>query len=111
MGLAILAILVIAIGATLRFMAPNLGSRSGVARLLSYVVMLFGVGLSALNAVVLINVGEVGVKHFMGTVDPAPLDQGVHFINPFASIEKMSVREQSFPADGGIETIEAQTSV
>jgi regulator of protease activity HflC (stomatin/prohibitin superfamily) len=110
MGLAILAILVIAIGAALRVMAPSLGAKGGTARLFSYVVMLFGVGLALLNAVVLINVGEVGVKHFMGRVDPTPLDQGVHFINPFASIEKMSVREQSFPIDGGIEQIEAQTS-
>ena len=110
MGLAILAILVIAVGAALRVMVSGAGARGGTFRLLSYVVMLFGVGLAFLNAVVLINVGEVGVKHFMGTVDPVPLGQGVHVINPFASIEKMSVREQSFPADGGIETIEAQTS-
>ncbi len=34
----------------------------------------------------------------------------MHVINPFASIEKMSIREQSFPVDGGIERIEAQTS-
>ncbi|MFH1766201.1 MAG: prohibitin family protein [Gemmatimonadota bacterium] len=110
MGLAVLAIMVIAIGAALRVLAPNLGAKGGSFRLLSHVVMLFGVGLAFLNAVVLINVGEVGVKHFMGRVDPTPLDQGVHIINPFASIEKMSVREQSFPVDGGMERIEAQTS-
>ncbi|MCJ7626962.1 MAG: prohibitin family protein [Longimicrobiales bacterium] len=110
MGLAVLAIMAIAIGAALRVLAPNLGAKGGSFRLLSYLVMLFGVGLALLNAVVLINVGEVGVKHFMGRVDPTPLDQGVHLINPFASIEKMSVREQSFPVDGGMEQIEAQTS-
>ena len=63
-----------------------------------------------LNAVVLIGVGEVGVKHFLGNVDPRPLEQGMHFINPLASVERMSVREQSFPPQGGIEQIEAQTS-
>jgi regulator of protease activity HflC (stomatin/prohibitin superfamily) len=72
--------------------------------------MASGAGLALLNAVVLINVGEVGVKHFMGTVNPVALEQGVHLINPFASIEKMSIREQAFPAGGGIESIEAQTS-
>ncbi len=76
MGLAILAIMVIVTGAALRIMAPNFGARSGSVRLFSYVVMLFGVGLAFLNAVVLINVGEVGVKHFMGTVDPRPLGPG-----------------------------------
>ncbi len=110
MGLAILAILVIAAGAALRVLAPSLGAKSGSLRLFSYVVMLSGVGLSLLNAVVLIDVGEVGVKHFLGNVAPTPLEQGVHLINPFASIEKMSIREQSFPTDEGVERIEAQTS-
>ena len=31
-------------------------------------------------------------------------------INPFATVTKMSIREQGFPSDGGIERIEAQTS-
>jgi regulator of protease activity HflC (stomatin/prohibitin superfamily) len=110
MGLAILAILVIAVGAALRLLAPSMGAKGGTARLFSYVIMLAGVGLALLNAVVLVQVGEVGVKHFLGAVDPTPLDQGVHVVNPFASIEKMSIREQSFPVDGGIEQIEAQTS-
>lgn len=110
MGLAALAIMVIATGAALRFVAPGMGDRAGAMRLLSYLVMVFGVGLALLNAVVLINVGEVGVKHFLGTVSQAPLEQGVHVINPFASIEKMSIREQAFPSDGSIERIEAQTS-
>ena len=110
MGLAILAILVIVIGAALRILAPNMGAKAGSFRLFSYVIMLFGVGLAFLNAVVLVQVGEVGVKHFLGSVDPQHMEQGVHVVNPFASIEKMSIREQSFPADGGIEQIEAQTS-
>jgi regulator of protease activity HflC (stomatin/prohibitin superfamily) len=110
MGLAILAIMVIAVGAALRVLAPSLGPRGGTVRLLSYVVMVFGVGLAFLNAVVLVDVGEVGVKHFLGGVDAVPLEQGVHVINPFASVEKMSIREQSFPAEGQVTPMEAQTS-
>jgi regulator of protease activity HflC (stomatin/prohibitin superfamily) len=110
MGLAALAIIVIAVGAALRFAGPSMGPRAGTARLLSYVVMIFGVGLALMNAIVLIDVGEVGVQHFVGSVKPVALEQGVHFINPLASIEKMSVREQAFPNDGGIESIDAQTS-
>ena len=110
MGLAILAIMVIALGAVLRFLAPSFGQRGGSVRLLSYAVMLGGVGLALMNAFVLSDVGEVGVKHFLGSVDPRPLEQGVHVINPFASVEKMSIREQAFPTDGGVERIEAQTS-
>jgi regulator of protease activity HflC (stomatin/prohibitin superfamily) len=72
--------------------------------------MFMGVAVVLLNAVVLIGVGEVGVKHFLGTVDPRPLEQGMHIINPLASVERMSVREQSFPPQGNVEQIEAQTS-
>jgi regulator of protease activity HflC (stomatin/prohibitin superfamily) len=110
MGFAVLAIVVIAAGAALRMLAPSLGPKSGSIRLLSYLTMLFGVGMAFLNAVVLIGVGEVGVIHFLGRVSPAPLIQGVHIVNPFATIEKMSIREQAFPVEGGIERIEAQTS-
>ncbi len=110
MGLAVLAIMVIVVGAALRAMAPSMGPKAGVMRLLSYLVMVFGGGLALLNAVVLIGVGEVGVKHFLGTVSPLPLEQGIHIVNPFASVERMSIREQAFPMDGGIERIEAQTS-
>jgi hypothetical protein len=82
MGLAIFAIMIIAIGGALRLAAPGMGARAGTARLLSYVVMVFGGGLAFMNAVVLINVGEVGVQHFLGTVKPVPLEQGVHVIKP-----------------------------
>jgi regulator of protease activity HflC (stomatin/prohibitin superfamily) len=43
-------------------------------------------------------------------VDAGALAQGVHVVNPLAAIEKMSIREQSFPTDGSVERIEAQTS-
>ncbi len=103
-----IAIILIALGAIVRSMPPG---RSGIpTKLVGYGVMGLGVVLVLLNSVVLIRVGEVGVKHFLGRVDPRPLGEGLHFINPLASVERMSVREQSFPAQGGIEQIEAQTS-
>jgi len=110
MGLAFLAILIIFVGAALRFVAPAAGVKSGSIRLVSYATMLMGIVVALLSTVILINVGEVGVKHFLGSVDPIALAQGVHVINPLASIEKMSVREQAFPDDGSVERIEAQTS-
>ena len=110
MGLAVLAIMVIAIGGVLRLLAPTMGDKGGSMRLLSYLVMVGGIGLAFFNTVVLIDVGEVGVKHFLGSVNPRPLFQGVHFVNPLASVEKMSIREQSFPAGGGVEEMDAQTS-
>lgn len=109
MGLAVLAVLVIVMGAIVRGMGPSLGLR-GKANVAGYLIMIVGLGLAAMSSVILVSVGEVGVKHFLGTVDPVPLTQGVHFVNPLANIEKVSVREQAFPPDGSVERIEAQTS-
>ncbi len=108
MGFAAIAIVLIAIGAIVRSL-PSDGGKVPT-KLAGYVIMFVGVGLTFLNAVVMIRVGEVGVKHFLGSVDPESLEQGLHVVNPFASVERMSIREQSFPAQGGVEQIEAQTS-
>lgn len=109
MASMMLAILIIVAGAAVFVVGPSVGNR-GKSRLLGVGLMLGGIAAAGLNAVVVIGVGEVGVKHFLGRVDPTPLDQGVHVINPLATVEKMSIREQSFPESGGVEQIEAQTS-
>lgn len=108
MSFAILAVLVIAAGAVVRSL-PAKGGR-GQNRLVGYVMMAAGLVLALMNAVVLVDVGEVGVQHFLGSVNPTPLDQGVHMINPLAAVERMSIREQAYPPQGGVEQIEAQTS-
>ncbi len=110
MGLAILAILAIIAGGMVRAASRVSRKNAGSMKLLAYSLMGLGVVLAAMNAIILIPVGDVGVKHFLGRVDEVALDQGVHVINPFASIERMSIREQGFPTDGGVERIEAQTS-
>jgi regulator of protease activity HflC (stomatin/prohibitin superfamily) len=112
MSTIVLAIFVILIGATIRAVGPATGKPGAAAsaKLAGYGFMFAGVVLAASNTVTVISVGEVGVKHFLGTVDMTPLEEGVHIVNPLASIEKMSVREQSFPEGGGVEVIEAQTS-
>jgi regulator of protease activity HflC (stomatin/prohibitin superfamily) len=82
----------------------------GASKLAAYGFMALGMFLILGNGFTVISVGEVGVKHFLGSIDAVPLGQGVHVVNPLATIEKMSVREQSYPPDGGVERIEAQTS-
>ena len=109
MASMMLAILIIVAGAAVLVAGPAVG-KPGQSKLLGYGLMMGGVAAAGLNAVVVISVGEVGVKHFLGTVDRTPLEQGVHVVNPLANVEKMSIREQSFPENGGVENIEAQTS-
>ena len=109
MGLAILAILMIMAGAVARLLGARAGFK-GPVKLVGYMLMLGGLVVAALSSVVVVSVGEVGVVHFLGRVTPARLAQGVHLVNPLASVEKMSIREQAFPPDGGVERIEAQTS-
>ena len=108
----LLAIVVIVAGAAAWVVGPSVAGAAnrGKARLLGVGLMLGGVGVAGLNTVVIVDVGEVGVRHFLGQVNLVPLGEGVHVINPLATIEIMSIREQSFPAGGGVEQIEAQTS-
>jgi regulator of protease activity HflC (stomatin/prohibitin superfamily) len=112
MGMIFLAILAILIGGFVRAVGPATSrpGAQGAAKLAGYGFMGLGVFLLIGNALTVVGVGEVGVKHFLGSVDPVPLEQGVHVINPLASVEKMSIREQAYPPDGGVERIEAQTS-
>ncbi|MDH5588792.1 MAG: prohibitin family protein, partial [Gemmatimonadota bacterium] len=112
MGSIVLAMFIILLGAALRVAGPSIGrpGTAGMSRLASYGFMGAGLFLAAGNAVTVVSVGEVGVIHFLGKIEPLPLAQGIHVVNPLADIEKMSIREQSFPADGGVERIEAQTS-
>ena len=113
MGLLVIGLVVIVAGAVIRVAGRGIlgpSATDGTRKLAGYVLMLLGLGLICFNSMTVIAVGEVGVKHFLGTIDNDPLPEGVHFVNPLASIEKMSVREQSFPPDGGVERFEAQTS-
>jgi len=112
MGLIILGIVAILLGAVVRSLGPTLGKPGarGSTKLLGYGFMVAGLVMVASNSFAVIGVGEVGVKHFLGKIDESVMEQGVHVVNPLASIEIMSVREQSFPADGGVEHIDAQTS-
>ncbi len=108
----VLAIFLILIGAVVRAAGPKTGrpNAAGASKLAGYGFMGFGLLIAVSNLFTVISVGEVGVLHFLGTVNETPLDEGIHMVNPLASIEKMSIREQSYPEGGGVEVIEAQTS-
>ena len=108
MSLVAIAAVLIVIGAIVRSIPA--GQSKIPNKLAGYAVMFVGVAVILLNTFVIIRVGEVGVEHFLGRVSQRQLEPGVRVINPLASIERMSIREQSFPAQGSVEQIEAQTS-
>jgi regulator of protease activity HflC (stomatin/prohibitin superfamily) len=112
MGTILIGIVAILIGGLVRVAGPAASKpgAEGPAKLAGYGFMGVGVFLMVGNAFTVIGVGEVGILHFLGTVNETPLNEGLHFVNPLADIEKMSVQEQSFPPGGGVEVIEAQTS-
>jgi regulator of protease activity HflC (stomatin/prohibitin superfamily) len=64
----------------------------------------FSLGFAALGAmfllgslVVIVEPGEVGVKHAFGSVSSEPLLPGVHMVTPWSSVERYSTREEQFP--------------
>jgi regulator of protease activity HflC (stomatin/prohibitin superfamily) len=61
--------------------------------------------------VVVIDAGQVGVRHAFGTVDTVALLPGVRFVSPWSSIERFSTREEQFPARSeDVERISALSS-
>jgi regulator of protease activity HflC (stomatin/prohibitin superfamily) len=82
--------------------------------LLRAFAMLFSViGLLAVLAalVVVVEPGQVGVKHAFGTVEMQALLPGIHLVAPWSSVERYSTREEQFPQAGEqVETIAALSS-
>ena len=76
------------------------GKSSGLLRVFALLFSTIGV-LFVLGAlVVVIEPGQVGVKHAFGTVDMKPLLPGIHLVAPWSSIERYSAREEQFPRVG-----------
>jgi len=82
-----------------------------VGALLRVMALLFGtVGMLVVigSTVVIIDPGQVGVRHAFGTVDPVALLPGVRFVSPWSEVERYSTREEQYPEAGrAAETIPA----
>ena len=107
--LTLFALLFLALG-----LVSLLGGGSTLPRLSLFAIRAAGVGLTALGVVLLsassttiVGVGEVGVVHAFGKVDPAPIASGMHVVRPWAQVEKFRVREIQFPGGGSIEGMDA----
>lgn len=79
----------------------------GLVRLLGIGLAVAGVVLMLGSAAVVIEPGQVGVRHAFGYVDPVPLMPGIRMVPPWSSVERFSTREEQFPSGDQPETISA----
>src|SRR5437867_11164656 len=78
--------------ATVRGETTGGRSISGVLRILSYVALAVGVITVLGSTTVVINAGEVGVRHAFGTVDPTPLLPVFRILTLCSSIARCTTR-------------------
>jgi regulator of protease activity HflC (stomatin/prohibitin superfamily) len=77
-------------------------------RLAGTLLLALGGFILVSSTVVVIDAGQVGVRHAFGEVDSRPLLPGVRFVTPWSDIERFSTREEQFPRVGAeVETISA----
>src|SRR5262245_43222005 len=85
------------------------GRASGaLVNMLSLGLFVLGIIVLLSSSFVVIDAGQVGVRHAFGTVDPVPLQSGVRFVAPWSSVERYSTREEQWPTEGSaVETMDA----
>jgi regulator of protease activity HflC (stomatin/prohibitin superfamily) len=89
--------------------APRPAAR--LMRLAAWLLLVVGGFLFVSSSVIVIDAGQVGVRHAFGEVDPRPLLPGVRFVTPWSDVERFSTREEQFPPTGAeAETISALSS-
>jgi regulator of protease activity HflC (stomatin/prohibitin superfamily) len=116
MSKLILGAILLAVGLLIvngiRTMAPS-GPRglAGILRTVSLALLGLGGVLVLGSAIVVIQPGQVGVRHAFGYVAPEPLLAGIRFVTPWSSVERFSTREEQFPEAGeDVEDIAALSS-
>jgi regulator of protease activity HflC (stomatin/prohibitin superfamily) len=96
-------------------MVVSAGSKDSKAgpmlKLFGILGMSLGMAIAVSACLVVIDPGEVGVRHAFGTVDQTPLLPGVRFVVPWSEIERYSTREEQYPESGDQrESMEALSS-
>src|SRR5712671_3058444 len=80
-------------------------------RLFSLVSLVIGVVAVLSSSLVVVNAGEVGVRHAFGFVDPTPLLPGIRMVTPWSAVERFTTREEQYPFTGEqVEEIAALSS-
>ncbi len=82
--------------------------KNGIAGVVT-VVVLFIIAILLCNPIVVVGVGERGVKVTLGKVSPESLGEGMHFIMPYVQkIAKMDVKTQKYTTQTHVYTKDIQ---
>jgi regulator of protease activity HflC (stomatin/prohibitin superfamily) len=73
------------------------GASGTILRTGGWLLAVVGALILVSSSVIVIDAGQVGVRHAFGEVDPRPLLSGVRFVTPWSSVERFSTREEQFP--------------
>jgi len=68
-----------------------------LAKLVSTTLLVIGAFVLLSSSTVVIDAGQVGVRHAFGSVSPTPLLPGIRFVPPWSEIERYSTREEQWP--------------
>src|SRR6266487_3997890 len=96
--LLVIAFSVLLAAATVRSQRP--GPTANLLRLAGLGAAAVALLLAIGSGMVVIDPGEVGVRHAFGYVDPAPLLAGIRLVVPWSVIERYSTREEQWPTHG-----------
>jgi len=97
MFLIIIGVVVIVFGFTLAKADSPVREYTGIIRIIGFLILLAGVGLSAVKQ---IEPGDVGVQKLFGKVNSSVLESGLNVINPLVEVVTFDVRTQNYTMSG-----------
>ncbi len=97
MFLSVLGIIVIVIGFSLSKTESPLRPYTSIIRIVGFLMVLIGAGLSAIQQ---IEPGNVGVQKLFGKVSNSTLESGLNVINPLVEVVTFDIRTQNYTMSG-----------
>ncbi len=97
MFLIVLGIIAIVIGFVLARQDSPLKPYTGIIRIVGFLMVLAGAGLSAVKQ---IEPGYVGVQKLFGKVNSNTLESGLNVINPLVEVVTFDIRTQNYTMSG-----------
>jgi len=97
MFLSILGIIIIVAGIVFSKHVSHIKPYTGIIRIIGFVLVLIGAGLSAVKQ---IEPGYVGVQKLFGKVNNNTLESGLNVINPLVEVVTFDIRTQNYTMSG-----------